>query len=125
MALVVFREFAGETCTIVTQQVGIIGGSGLDDPDILSQRRETVLETQFGAPSDCLIEGRIGGVDCVLLARHGRKHDVMPGNVNYRANVWALKTLGCTHVLASTATGSLRKDIKPGDIVIPDTFIDR
>lgn len=72
-----------------------------------------------------LIEGKINGVDCVLLARHGRKHSIMPSNVNYRANIWALKDVGCTHVVVSTATGSLQENIKPGDIVILDNFIDR
>lgn len=106
-------------------KVGIIGGSGLNDPDILEDRVERRVSTPFGDPSDCLIEGRISGVDCVLLARHGRKHDVMPSKVNYRANIWALKTLGCTHVIASTATGSLQEDIAPGDLVLLDSFIDR
>lgn len=72
-----------------------------------------------------LVEGKISGVDCVLLARHGRKHSIMPSNVNYRANIWALKNVGCTHVIVSTATGSLQEEIKPGDIVIIDNFIDR
>lgn len=97
----------------------------MNDPDILLNRKENNLSTIYGDPSDCLIEGEIKGVNCVLLARHGRKHDVMPSNVNYRANIWALKELGCTHIIASTATGSLRKCIKPGDFVIPNSFIDR
>lgn len=81
--------------------------------------------SNLGAPSDVLIEGKINGVECVLLARHGRKHSIMPSNINYRANIWALKNVGCTHVIASTATGSLQENIKPGDIVIIDNFIDR
>lgn len=107
------------------RQIGIIGGSGLDDPQILDGRREIYRETPYGAPSDVLIEGRINGVDCVLLARHGRKHSIMPTNINFRANIWALKNIGCTHILASTATGSLQEHVKPGDIVILDNFIDR
>lgn len=106
-------------------KIGIIGGSGLDDSQILESRSEKVVSTHFGNPSDVLIEGKIAGVDCVLLARHGRNHSIMPSNVNYRANIWALKTLGCTHVIVSTATGSLQENIHPGDIVIPDNFIDR
>lgn len=78
-----------------------------------------------GAPSDVLVEGKINGVECVLLARHGRKHSIMPSNVNYRANIWALKNVGCTHIIVSTATGSLAEEIQPGDIVILDNFIDR
>lgn len=106
-------------------KIGIIGGSGLDDSQIIEARSEKVVNTHFGNPSDVLIEGKIAGVDCVLLARHGRNHSIMPSNVNYRANIWALKSLGCTHLIVSTATGSLQEQIHPGDIVIPDNFIDR
>lgn len=106
-------------------KVGIIGGSGLYDPDILENRQEHTVKTPFGEPSDVLVSGRVGEVDCVLLARHGRKHSVMPSNVNYRANIWALRELGCTHVIATTACGSLREDIGPGHIVILDQFIDK
>ncbi|KFM60537.1 S-methyl-5'-thioadenosine phosphorylase, partial [Stegodyphus mimosarum] len=106
-------------------KIGIIGGSGLDDPDVLSDRKEKTFVTPFGSPSDSLIEGKIKNVDCVLLARHGRKHTIMPSNVNYRANIFALKELGCTHILVTNACGSLREDIKPGHIIFPDQFIDR
>lgn len=80
---------------------------------------------KIGAISDVLINGKINGIECVLLGRHGRKHSIMPSNINYRANVWALKNVGCTHIIATTATGSLQEHIKPGDIVILDNFIDR
>lgn len=106
-------------------KIGIIGGSGLDNPDILENRREEIVETIYGKPSDYLIHGSIEGVECVLLARHGRKHDISPSNVNYRANIWALKEAGCTHIIVSTASGSLREDVKPGDLVFLDSFIDR
>jgi len=106
-------------------KIGIIGGSGLDDPDILVDRREVTLNNAYGSPSDSLIEGKIKNVDCVLLARHGRKHTIMPSNVNYRANIHALKDLGCTHILVTNACGSLKEEIKPGDIVFIDQFIDR
>ncbi|KAL1117777.1 hypothetical protein AAG570_004092 [Ranatra chinensis] len=106
-------------------QVGIIGGSGLNNPDILTDGSERVVETPYGPPSDVLIEGKISGVDCVILARHGRKHTINPSNVNYRANIWALKNVGCTHIIVSSATGSLQEDIKPGDFVVLDQFIDR
>ncbi|KAJ8963352.1 hypothetical protein NQ318_018824, partial [Aromia moschata] len=106
-------------------KIGIIGGSGLDDPDILKNRKEKKVTTPFGDPSDVLVLGAIDNVACVLVARHGRSHNIMPGKVNYRANIWALKEEGCTHIVASTATGSLREHIKPGDIVILDNFIDR
>ncbi|XP_040360075.1 S-methyl-5'-thioadenosine phosphorylase isoform X1 [Ixodes scapularis] len=106
-------------------KVGIIGGSGLDDPDILEHRKEHKVTTPFGEPSDVLVSGQIGHVDCVLLARHGRNHGIMPTNVNYRANIWALREMGCTHVLATTACGSLHEDFAPGHVVFPDQFIDR
>lgn len=106
-------------------KIGIIGGSGLDDPDILEGRTERHVVTPFGKPSDALILGKIKNVECVLLARHGRQHTIMPTNVNYQANIWALKEEGCTHLLVTTACGSLREDIQPGDIVLIDQFIDR
>uniref|UniRef100_T1J1L0 V-type proton ATPase subunit C n=1 Tax=Strigamia maritima TaxID=126957 RepID=T1J1L0_STRMM len=105
--------------------IGIIVGSGLDDPDILENRKEIVVTTPFGNTSDALIEGTIKGVACVLLARHGRGSTITPTNVNYRANIWALKDRGCTHLIVSTACGSLDENIHPGDIVFLDQFIDR
>ncbi|KAF7273560.1 hypothetical protein GWI33_013722 [Rhynchophorus ferrugineus] len=106
-------------------KIGIIGGSGLDNPDILKNRTEKQVSTPYGNPSDVLVLGEIEGVPCVLLARHGRKHDIMPSNVNYRANIWALKEEGVTHIIASNACGSLQEDISPGTLVIIDNFIDR
>ncbi|XP_015917240.1 S-methyl-5'-thioadenosine phosphorylase [Parasteatoda tepidariorum] len=108
-----------------TIKIGIIGGSGLDDPDILKDRKEITVDTPYGSPSDCLILGTIQGVDCILLARHGRKHSIMPSNVNYRANIHALKEQGCTHVIVTNACGSLKEEIKPGELIFPDQFIDR
>ncbi|GFU20206.1 s-methyl-5'-thioadenosine phosphorylase [Nephila pilipes] len=106
-------------------KIGIIGGSGLDDPDILSDRKEISSSTSYGSPSDSLIEGKIKDVECVLLARHGRKHTIMPSDINYRANIFALKNQGCTHIIVTNACGSLKEEIKPGDIIFPDQFIDR
>ncbi|VDN15616.1 unnamed protein product [Dibothriocephalus latus] len=106
-------------------KVGIIGGSGLDDPEILENQKEIHVTTPFGEPSDALLEGTIAGVPCVLLARHGRKHSLMPANINFRANIWALKSVGCTHVLASNACGGLQEHTKPGDLVVLDQFFDR
>uniref|UniRef100_A0A1B6KHS5 S-methyl-5'-thioadenosine phosphorylase n=1 Tax=Graphocephala atropunctata TaxID=36148 RepID=A0A1B6KHS5_9HEMI len=106
-------------------KIGIIGGSGLNNPDILEDAKEVLVDTRFGAPSDCLIVGKIKGVDCVLLARHGRKHTINPSNVNYRANIWALKEQGCTHIITSTACGSLQENVPPGDLMLLDSFIDR
>ena len=105
--------------------IGIIGGSGLDDPEILKNAEEKTVATPYGDPSSPATCGEIEGVPVVLLARHGRKHTIYPSAVNYRANIWALKTLGCTHILASTACGSLREEIEPGHLVFLDQFIDR
>uniref|UniRef100_A0A3P9NGK1 S-methyl-5'-thioadenosine phosphorylase n=1 Tax=Poecilia reticulata TaxID=8081 RepID=A0A3P9NGK1_POERE len=88
-------------------------------------RTERYVDTPYGKPSDALILGKIKNVECVLLARHGRQHTIMPSNVNYQANVWALREEGCTHLVVTTACGSLREKIQPGDIVIIDQFIDR
>jgi 5'-methylthioadenosine phosphorylase len=105
-------------------KVGIIGGSGLDNPQILKQAGEIKVETPYGAPTSVLTRGLIEGVEVVIIARHGKNHSIFPSKVNFRANIWALKEQGCTHILASTAVGSLREEIKPGDLVFPDQFID-
>ena len=105
-------------------KVGIIGGSGLDDPKILKQASEKEVETPYGAPTSVLTCGVIEGVEVVIIARHGKNHSIFPSKVNFRANIWALKQQGCTHVLASTAVGSLREGIKPGHLVFPNQFID-
>lgn len=91
----------------------------------MKNRQELKVTTPFGDPSDVLITGTIGEVQCVLLARHGRKHGIMPSKVNYRANIWALKEIKCSHIIATTATGSLQEHIQPGDLVLLDSFIDR
>lgn len=105
-------------------KIGIIGGSGLDNPDILSNPVDKTVSTKWGDPSAPLREGKISGVPIVLLGRHGRKHTIPPSQVNYRANIQALKEAGCTHILATTAVGSLREEIKRGDLVVIDQFID-
>jgi len=105
-------------------RIGIIGGSGLDDPNILETTRDLELDTPYGPPNSTLRQGKIGGKDVVLLARHGRNHTATPTNVNYRANIHALKAVGCAAVLATTAVGSLRQEIHRGDLVILDQFID-
>jgi len=106
-------------------KIGIIGGSGLDDPKLLENYEVVDVTTPFGQPSSSITQGKLNGVDVAILARHGKKHQIMPSNVNYRANIWALKELGCTHIIATTAVGSLREDIAPGHLVFPDQFIDR
>ena len=104
--------------------IGIIGGSGLDNPDILEDARDVVVSTPWGEPHSPIRVGRIGGVETALVARHGREHTVPPTFVNNRAHIRALADLGCTAVLATTAVGSLREEIGRGDLVILDQFID-
>ena len=104
--------------------IGIIGGSGLDNPDIITNPRDEKAVTPFGEPSSLLKRGIIAGREVVLLARHGREHTIPPSQVNYRANIHALKDAGCTCIIATTAVGSLREEIKRGDLVIIDQFID-
>ena len=105
-------------------KIGIIGGSGLDNPDILKDGRDVEVDTPYGKPTSPLNIGKINDVDVVLIARHGRDHTITPTQVNYRANIQALKDQGCTHILATTACGSLREEIGRGDFVILDQFID-
>ncbi len=105
-------------------KVGIIGGSGMDDPRLMKDKKEKKVRTPFGSPSSPLTAGKIGDVAVVVLARHGKDHSVYPTGVNYRANVHSLKQEGCTHILATTAVGSLREKIRPGDFVFADQFID-
>lgn len=105
-------------------KIGIIGGTGLDNPDLLEKRVEKYVDTPFGKPSDALITGQIKGVDCVILARHGRKHDKYPSNVNYCANIWALKEEGCTFIVACNAVGSLQEEMRPEHVVICDQYLD-
>lgn len=105
-------------------KVGIIGGSGLYSPEFLEDVNEKEVTTTYGKPSSTLKSGKIKGVDVILLARHGDKHTIPPGQVNYLANIQALKQEGCTHILATTAVGSLREDVKPGELVMLDQFID-
>ncbi len=105
-------------------KIGIIGGSGLDDPDILQDPRDETVSTPWGPPSAPLKHGRIKGREVVLLGRHGRQHTIPPTQVNYRANIHALKASGCDLVLATTAVGSLRAEIDRGHLVVLDQFID-
>ena len=105
-------------------KIGIIGGSGLDDPGIIHDPEEKKVTTQYGHPSSALTLGKIKGINVVLLSRHGKKHQLTPTKVNYRANIQALKEQGVTHIVATTACGSLKKEIERGDFVILDQFID-
>ena len=105
-------------------KIGIIGGSGLDDPDFIQNADEIKVDTPFGEPSSTLMTGKIGDAEAVIIARHGKKHQLSPTQVNYRANIQALKSQGVTHIVATTACGSLRTAIGRGDFILPDQFID-
>ncbi len=105
-------------------KIGIIGGSGLDNAPILSESVEIKCDTPFGSPSSKLVAGKIAGVDVIILSRHGKKHQLNPTQVNYRANISALKDQAVTHIIATTACGSLREEIGRGDFIILDQFID-
>lgn len=105
--------------------LGVIGGSGLYEIDGLENTQEIRVETPWGDPSDTLIKGRLGQVELVFLPRHGKGHRLTPSTVPYRANIDALKRLGCTDVLSVSACGSLQEQYAPGDFVMVDQFIDR
>lgn len=105
-------------------KIGIIGGSGLDDPDFFEDAHMVEVSTPYGPPSSRLKCGKIGGSEVALLSRHGRQHVHTPSGVNYRANIHALKEHGCDCILATTACGSLREEIDRGHLVILDQFID-
>jgi 5'-methylthioadenosine phosphorylase len=105
--------------------LGIIGGSGLYEIDGLQNRRWVKVETPWGEPSDELLTGTLDGVKLVFLPRHGRGHVIPPTDLNFRANIHALKALGCTDILSVSAVGSLREDLHPGMFVAVDQFIDR
>ena len=105
--------------------LGIVGGSGLYELAGLSETRWVSVDTPWGAPSDQVFLGRLGGAQLAFLPRHGRGHRIPPSEVNYRANIAALKSLGATDVLSLSAVGSLRADLPPGTFVVVDQFIDR
>jgi 5'-methylthioadenosine phosphorylase len=108
-----------------TWALGVIGGSGLYDLEGLTDRRWVTIDSPFGAPSDAILTGRLGKVTLNFLPRHGRGHVLPPTSVNARANIDALKRVGCTDVISLSAVGSLREALAPGDFVIVDQFIDR
>ena len=104
--------------------IGVIGGSGLYQMDALQDVQEHTMSTPFGAPSDVIVTGQLHGVAVAFVARHARGHRLLPTEVPYRANIYALKMLGVRYVLSVSAVGSLREDFKPLDMVLPDQFID-
>jgi 5'-methylthioadenosine phosphorylase len=105
-------------------KIGIIGGSGLENPEILSDFKTKEVDTPFGKPSSPIISGKIGSIDVFIISRHGIKHQIPPTQVNNRANIFALKSEGCKFIISTTAVGSLKEEMKRGDFVILDQFID-
>lgn len=110
---------------MATYRVGIIGGSGLYELEALEKRKWVTVKTPFGAASDQLLTGEIGGRPVVFLPRHARGHRILPSELNHRANLWALKKLGAAWVISVSAVGSLQKKYHPCDIVLPTQFADR
>lgn len=108
----------------VQAHVGVIGGSGVYDPDIIENPVDVRVYTPYGEPSDFITVGEVEGVRVAFLPRHGRGHRIPPHRINYRANMWALKQLGVKWVISVSAVGSLRMDYGPGTLVVPDQFID-
>ena len=110
--------------SIARADIGIIGGSGLYDIEGLRRVKEVSVKTPFGAPSDTVVLGELDGTRIAFLSRHGRGHRINPSEINYRANIFALKSLGVRRIISVSAVGSMKESIKPGDVVLPDQFID-
>lgn len=106
-------------------EIGIIAGTGFYDPKLVKNVKEITVQTPYGSPSDSITLGELAGRRIAFLPRHSKKHTIRPTNVNSRANIFALKNLGVQRILAPCAVGSLREELKPGDVVFIDQFIDR
>lgn len=106
-------------------RIGIIGGSGLYKMDALKEVQEVQVDTPFGKPSDAFIVGNLDGTQVAFLARHGRNHTLLPTELPFRANIYAMKKLGVDYIISASAVGSLKEEVKPLDMVVPDQFIDR
>jgi 5'-methylthioadenosine phosphorylase len=107
------------------QRIGIIGGSGLYEIEGFTKQKWTKVTTPFGSPSDSLLTGELAGREVVFLPRHARGHRILPGELNHRANIWAMKKLGVAWIISVSAVGSLQAQYKPCDIVLPNQFLDR
>src|SRR3981081_1172499 len=105
--------------------LGIVGGSGLYSMTGLTDTREVRIKTPFGDPSDAIVLGTLEGKRVAFLARHARGHRLLPGEINYRANIYAMKLLGVERIISVSAVGSLQEDLKPGEFLVPDQFVDR
>ncbi len=125
MALGLLAQRALQGAVLQQAEIGIIGGSGLYAMPGLTQVHEERITTPFGDPSDALVLGELEGRKVAFLARHGRGHRILPSELNFRANIYALKKLGVERIVSVSAVGSLKEEHKPGDFVVPDQFIDR
>ncbi|HXX05457.1 MAG TPA: S-methyl-5'-thioadenosine phosphorylase [Candidatus Bathyarchaeia archaeon] len=105
-------------------EIGIFGGTGIYDPGLLSESKEITIETPFGKTSDSITVGVYKGRKVAFMPRHGKKHTIAPHLINFRANIWAFKEMGIKRIIAPSAVGSLKENLKPGDFVIPSQFID-
>lgn len=110
---------------MVQAKIGIIGGSGLYKMEALKDVQEVYIDTPFGSPSDAIILGNLDGTKVAFLARHGRNHTLLPSELPFRANIYAMKSLGVEYLISASAVGSLQEEVKPLDMVVPDQFIDR
>jgi 5'-methylthioadenosine phosphorylase len=106
-------------------EIGVIGGSGLYSMSGLTDSREIRVKTPFGDPSDAIVVGTLEGKRVAFLARHGRGHRLLPGELNYRANIYAMKLLGVERIISASAVGSLQEQLRPGEFLVPDQFFDR
>jgi 5'-methylthioadenosine phosphorylase len=106
-------------------EIGIIGGSGLYSMNGLTKAREVTVKTPFGQPSEAIVLGLLEGKRVAFLARHGRGHRILPSEINFRANVYAMKLLGVERIISVSAVGSLMEDLRPGEFLVPDQFVDR
>src|ERR1700753_2365380 len=106
-------------------EIGIIGGSGLYSMEGLTNTREVRIKTPFGDPSDAFVIGTLEGKQVAFLGRHGRGHRILPTELNFRANIYAMKLLGVDRIISVSAVGSLQEDLRPGEFLVPDQFVDR
>ncbi len=115
----------GDIGSLMSPRIGIIGGTGVYDPQAFKVKDRIRMSTPYGAPSDAVLVGEMGGTEVAFLSRHGTGHVLPPHMVNYRANIWALKQLGVERIISPCAVGSLKEEYRPGDLVIVDQFIDQ
>jgi 5'-methylthioadenosine phosphorylase len=122
VGILINRQFK---VVLMRAEIGIIGGTGIYDPRLLQKAKEVRIRTPYGSPSDAVAVGELGGRRVAFLPRHSKKHTIRPTAVNSRANIFALKKLGVQRILAPATVGSLKEELKPGDVVLIDQFIDR